>query len=379
MLPPHPRLGARLDPNGYYARLGLDPAAPPASIVAAYRAKARLLHPDVPKTGSVEAFVALKQAYDVLSNPQQRQAYDRSAQAKAVRPEVIITRPALYRSAADLVASRPLSGLTVTILAGLAAFLCLSVYEAAVHLMAPAPVVSAGIRPNAAIVEPLSPTAHRAVLYGPTPIRLAGNPNFYVVPAGSPTMLWQWSQDRNTLAPTGQLPPFSSVQVVRLIRQSGMLEVLVDQGTGFISADHLTPGDAEAARSAYCSYNAGVAPFDGEVLERHGSGRSTLALDNHSVQPAVVKLRDAGGAVAVAVFLGPGGHAVLDGLPEGLYRPEFAIGELWSRACNMFAAGMRARRLSQELRLPGAHRIIVTSDLGSPAAFDISDQLFQAD
>ncbi len=125
--------------------------------------------------------------------------------------------------------------------------------------MAPSPVANAGIRPNAATVEPLSPSAHRAVLYGPAPVRLAGTPNFYVVPAGSPAVLWRHDTERNTLVPVGQLPPFSSVQAVRLIRQTGMLEVLVnDRSNGFINADHLMPGNAEAARAAYCSYNAGT-------------------------------------------------------------------------------------------------------------------------
>ena len=75
MLPPRPRL----DPGGYYDRLGLEPAATQAEIVAAFRAKARLLHPDVPRTGNASAFVAMKQAYDVLSNAERRAAYDRAA------------------------------------------------------------------------------------------------------------------------------------------------------------------------------------------------------------------------------------------------------------------------------------------------------------
>src|ERR1700692_2899215 len=79
MLPSRPPL----DPQGYYARLGLEPVAPQASIVTAFRAKARLLHPDVRKTGNAAAFVAVKQAYDVLSNRERREAYDRKARAGA--------------------------------------------------------------------------------------------------------------------------------------------------------------------------------------------------------------------------------------------------------------------------------------------------------
>jgi hypothetical protein len=378
MLPPR----TSLDPEGYYARLGVEPAATQASIVAAFRAKARLLHPDVSKNGNAEAFVAVKQAYDVLSNRERREAYDREAREAAqdaIRPEVIVVGPSSPRPFVDLGRPTQLSRPPIVILLGLGAFLCLGVYEVTTHLSAPSPVVSAGIRPNAATVEPLSPSAHRAVLYGPAPVRLSGIPNFYVIPAGSPTVLWWHDPGRNALVPLGQLPPFSSVQAVRLIRQSGMLEVLVNDqsGGGFISADHLTPGDAEAARSAYCSYNSGPTPFDGEVLERRGAGSARLAAENRAVQPAVVKLRDRTGAAVVAVFLGPGGQVELDGLPEGLYRPEFAIGELWSRACHLFAAGMRARRMDSEVVLPGSAQIVVAPDGGEPAASDISDQEFE--
>jgi hypothetical protein len=91
----------------------------------------------------------------------------------------------------------------------------------------------------------------------------------------------------------------------------------------------------------------------------------------------VVKLRDAAGTVVAAVFLGPGSRVQVNGLPEGLYRPEFAIGEVWSRACNLFAAGMRARRMDAAVELPGETHIVVAPDGGEPAASDISDQAFE--
>ena len=118
-------------------------------------------------------------------------------------------------------------------------------------------------------------------------IRLAGTPNFYVVPAWSPAVLWQLNSDRNKLVPLGELPPFSAVQAVRVIRQSGMLEVLInDQVSGFI-VDHLMPGDARAAQTAYCSYNSGPAPLNRQLLERRGSGAGTLSLENQAVQPVI--------------------------------------------------------------------------------------------
>lgn len=373
----------RLDPEGYYDRLGLQPAATRADIIAAFRAKARLLHPDVPKTGNAGAFVAIKQAYDVLSNHHRRGAYDRKAREaalNAIEPEVIEVQRPLHPAPATPSRQPRFSDLPVALWAGLGAFLCLCVYQATIHLLAPSRTVRDDIRPNAAIVAPLSPSAHQAVLYGPAPVRLAGMPNFYVLPAANPAVLWRWDPGRNGLVALGQLPPFSAVQVVRLIRENGMLEVLLNNNAnGFVRADHLTPGDAVAARRAYCGYNAGPAPYDGELLERHGHGGGTLELENQAMEPAVVKLRDSAGTVVLSVFLQPGSRAALDGLPEGAYRTDFAIGELWSRACNSFAAGMRARRMQAVLRLPSHSPLVVAPDAGQPAAADIPDQAFERD
>ncbi|MEA2791604.1 MAG: hypothetical protein QOG73_4010, partial [Acetobacteraceae bacterium] len=77
--------------------------------------------------------------------------------------------------------------------------------------------------------------------------------------------------------------------------------------------------------------------------------------------------------------LGPGGHAALEGLPDGLYRPEFAIGELWSRACNTFAAGMRSWRTDASLRLPGDQHLVVAPETAGAPSSEISDQVFDRD
>jgi hypothetical protein len=293
-----------------------------------------------------------------------------------VMAEVMVMRRPVHPAPASPGRQPRLFDVPVLVWVGLGAFLCLCVYQAATHLLAPPRAVRDNIRPNAATVEPLSPAAHQAVLYGSAPVRLAGMPNFYVVPGPTPAVLWHLDTEHNTLVALGQLPPFSAVQAIRLIRQNGMLEVLVtDHANGFVSADHLTPGNAIAARQAYCGYNAGPAPSDGELLERHGSGHGSLEVENRAVDSAVVKLRDASGAVVLSVFLQPGSHVAFEGLPEGEYRTEFAIGELWSRACNSFAAGMRARRVATALRLPGdAHLVVKPED---PSAADIPEQVFE--
>lgn len=62
----------------YYDLMGIAPDATPEQIKKAYRKKALQLHPD--KRGntpeSQEEFTRMKQAYDVLSDPQKREVYD---------------------------------------------------------------------------------------------------------------------------------------------------------------------------------------------------------------------------------------------------------------------------------------------------------------
>jgi len=63
--------------NDYYADLGVARDATAEDIKRAYRRSARRYHPDVnPGPEAEEQFKKLSQAYDVLSDPDKRQAYD---------------------------------------------------------------------------------------------------------------------------------------------------------------------------------------------------------------------------------------------------------------------------------------------------------------
>ena len=62
----------------YYETLGVSKTASDSEIKSAYRKKARAHHPDVDKsTGAEERFKEVNEAYQVLSDPQKREAYDR--------------------------------------------------------------------------------------------------------------------------------------------------------------------------------------------------------------------------------------------------------------------------------------------------------------
>ena len=61
----------------HYEVLGVDRQASADDIKKAYRRLARELHPDVnPSAEAAERFKQVTHAYDVLSDPQQRQQYD---------------------------------------------------------------------------------------------------------------------------------------------------------------------------------------------------------------------------------------------------------------------------------------------------------------
>ncbi|MGQ4648549.1 DnaJ domain-containing protein [Lyngbya aestuarii] len=68
-----------LDPNSYYALLGLHPSASPIEIRRAYRELSKRYHPDtteLPAKTATTKFQRLNEAYATLSNPERRSAYD---------------------------------------------------------------------------------------------------------------------------------------------------------------------------------------------------------------------------------------------------------------------------------------------------------------
>lgn len=65
------------DPKGFYARLGVDASASQDAIKDAYRRLAKELHPDKNSSGeATKKFQALTEAYEILSDPAARNAYD---------------------------------------------------------------------------------------------------------------------------------------------------------------------------------------------------------------------------------------------------------------------------------------------------------------
>ena len=60
----------------FYEVMQISPNAEPETVQRVFRMLAGKLHPDNPHTGDLDAFVLLNRAYERLSNPQTRSAYD---------------------------------------------------------------------------------------------------------------------------------------------------------------------------------------------------------------------------------------------------------------------------------------------------------------
>lgn len=360
------------DPAGYYATLEVAADAESAEITAAYRRKARVVHPDVPDTGDAEAFVRLKAAYDIVSDPSRRAAYDRAARFAEAPP------PHAPQVAEPATRGPRLSDLPITLWAGLGGVFCLAAVMATVQFnRSPVPPASSSsIRPFA----PPATTA-RPPPAPPATALPAGPTTHYVLPGSGDAVVWRRDPTRDAYVPAGHVEPFSAVHALSLVSQHGLVEIrLADGGSGFVDAGRLNPGDGMTARRAYCAYNAGTPPANGEVLNRAGEGPAQLEIANRTPQPAVVKLRDASGRAAVTVFVAPGSIATVVNLPNTALRPDFAIGELWSRACNDFAAGMRAQRFAGYASPSGLSPLLIPPEAKlTPAPMDISEAVFAGD
>jgi hypothetical protein len=211
-------------------------------------------------------------------------------------------------------------------------------------------------------------------------VPVGGAASHYVLPGGGTAVVWRQDASSDSFHPGGRIADFTAVQALGLVPRHGLVEIrLADGGSGFIDALRLTPGNRLNAQHAYCAFNAGAPPRNGEVLSQRGQGSTQLAINNRSGQPAVVKLRDPSGRSVASIFLEPGGATEV-GLPNGVYRPDFALGEIWSRACDSFTAGMRAQRFAGYGSVTGLSPLVIPPDLSlAPAPVDIPDQAFEQD
>jgi len=206
-----------------------------------------------------------------------------------------------------------------------------------------------------------------------TVVRLAGPPTHFVAPGNGPATLWR-DEPGDRLVPVGSLPAFTPVRTIGALPEHGMLMIgLAAGGHLYIEAGRLEPGNEADARQAYCADQAGVPPANAEVLGQRGRGEARVVLRNRGAEPVAVKLRGAADAAQALIYIAPGMTVTVLGLPDGPWHADVAVGEMWSRACGRFAAGMQAQRLPG-LIAPGT--TVVVPPEGGVAETRISDQEF---
>ena len=77
-------------PN-YYELLQISPNAEAETIQRVYRLLAARYHPDNPNTGNMEMFIKLREAFEVLGEPERRAEYDEQLHASSARPLPILS------------------------------------------------------------------------------------------------------------------------------------------------------------------------------------------------------------------------------------------------------------------------------------------------
>ncbi|MGE0224648.1 MAG: J domain-containing protein [Acetobacteraceae bacterium] len=368
------------DPQGFYQVLGIEPTASAQEVVAAFRHHARRLHPDVPVTGNADAFIALKRAYEVIGHPAKRAAYDADALHHLRILQAARTRPPASSLQAD---SAPHSlrtwWKTLAVAGGISALLFAALIWHIINSVSSAvkPHSVARIRPNAPVVAPAEPeTVSKSRRGGGVP-HLAGVADHYVAPGLGPAILWEYVADRRQIQPIDEIDPFTGVRVLQPAIVAGMAEVQLTQGrTGLVHASRLVAGDQSVARRAFCAYHAGPPPSHSEILHQTGEGNARIRIRNQAAVSAVVKLRHRH-TTTLTMFLAPGQETTAHRLPAGSYAVDYAMGELWSRGCGLFVAGMRAQRLPI-LSLGAALTVMtVPPDPGAAMApLDISEEAF---
>jgi hypothetical protein len=386
-----------LDPKGYYALLGVGPEAPSTAIHAAFRRKAKLLHPDVPVTGDAGAFMRVKEAYEVISDVLRRNEYDRLARAETLKGSLragarVGSAPAWssfdYESPTpDLEASYPpeppppepfVMPVRPSVLAwgGVGLVVTAGIVGAIWQLTRPPPVV----HPANLTAMPYANLPDEPPAEPPgAPARSGPGSPYYIQPVAGTAMLWRYDDADRHYRPQGRIAAFTPVALLRLVSHGALAEIQLASGQiGYVYPHLLAPGDAAAAERAACIYNAGETPQNGEILpppaEAPGapvslasSGGAATTIDNRSDIPLVVALRH--GVQFIAVYVTPHAQARLSGLPAGAWQIDWATGDLWSRSCFRFMAGMRGQRI-REAALPAV------LSLPTDNAIDIADDAF---
>jgi hypothetical protein len=384
------------DPKGYYARLGISPSASADEIKAAYRKLAKQLHPDINQDTTAKArFQAVSEAYAILGDPESRNAYDALQYANA-NPEPREEKIDPIRcSHCGKVTAQPRS----TVFFRVTSFLLLTVRTpiqgifcsaCAKKIAFQASLVSglfgwwcfpwgpfrtiAAICGNAgggkyskdvedklicynaiafltqgklAIAYALAQQARRArdTEVGLRAAKLMDHLRALGVPASSPELKNPWSN-----------PLLAFIQVGLLLWVPGTIcgvfayHEYSRTTTTTYGAANFSAGNQSASKPDFSRYatpapppppSCSIPPFNGKVLARNVTPPKdghVLEIRNGTNGNAIVKIRDAlSGNLRVSFFVERASTASFAGLPDGVYRFQYAFGGQLSSDCRSFS------------------------------------------
>jgi len=176
----------------------------------------------------------------------------------------------------------------------------------------------------------------------PPAVRLPGSKDIRHVATDTATI---WITENGKSVTGGYLPQFTTVEVVRLSSNPDfVVAVLPDGQSATLAAAALAAGNGKAAKAQWCQDLVQEPPHNGEVLRKLRSGPNRAVVTNSDGDAAVLKFRDAAGAVDVALFLNGRSQSLIEDFPDGSYHLEFATGRRWNRKCGFFEQAMSTQR-----------------------------------
>jgi len=422
------------DPKGYYACLGLEPAATADEIKAAYRQIAKELHPDRnPDADAKARFQAINEAYEILGNAAHRATYDtlRYAREKlaadpAVKLDPIccsicgrvtaLPRSLIFTRVYSLVfrsVRRPVQGVFCAACARK-----IALQESFISAVAgwwalprgPIYTIAEICRNAGGGVEQPGAAQQLAwynalAFYSQGELSLAYALALRLRSATDPEIALNAAKLASHARSLGARRRSSSLKdpwrfnpldlcahgALMSVMPLALIALLFHADIGGWIRHHSAPPAAAVATTATSPPGApaicAAPPHNGDVLGGYLNASSPghlLTIIDGSGKNAIVKVRDAAaGRVAVSFFIGNHSVASYAMLPDGTYRIQYALGDALGQDCHTFTAIAAAGEFQAVETLRGASVPLtysIDTNTGSGAqAQPIGAAIFNAD
>lgn len=139
------------------------------------------------------------------------------------------------------------------------------------------------------------------------------------------------------------LPKFETVQAT-VSNTAGWLEVNKGENRGFVSAAFMEKGIGSVARMVSCRNNAGAPPIHGEVFISSSMGPNALEVKAPGGSDVIVKLKNKRGETILNGYVSSGRTHTFSSIPDGEFQFQYAMGNNYSRSCEVFTDNMRVNR-----------------------------------